>query len=411
MMRRKKARVRVAGAVRQERENGAVGRVPSRVADLNDPEVLRDLLASPESDVVERKRAAEPAMLAKVVSAFANTNGGWLLLGIDDDGALAGWRPNGRAHPRDWLRDVLDNALDPLPHFEAELFDIEGMTIGIVRVPRSSTAPHFIDATGEVFERRNGQTKRGRSSQVRQMTLRGSEETDLAFARLDDRKIALDLTIALDAPRKAKSMPARALASIVRVSLVGTADGFHDWVHSAEAFARSHTFVWSAAQGMNDRDWCAPPQPAPARTTAGGHTAAAEWDGRILREVNVAWDRAGLGGVRLAGQRPDDSGILYLLSNEVRDRWLETALEYIFDALDEAGAFGPAALRWDLYGIRGADVTTVRDRNVVAAQGVIPPYYNNMIAIDTQVDIGAIGAPEAASQLWRRLERLSGAQH
>jgi len=46
------------------------------VADLKDPEMLRDLLASSESHVVERKRAADVATLAKVVSAFANTNGG-----------------------------------------------------------------------------------------------------------------------------------------------------------------------------------------------------------------------------------------------------------------------------------------------------------------------------------------------
>ena len=397
--------------VRHERENGSMGEVPSRVADLKDPDVLRALLSCPESDVVERKRAADVATLAKVVSALANTNGGWLLLGVDDDGALVGWHPNGRAHPRDWLRDVLDNALDPVPHFEAELFDVDGTTIGIVRVPRSSAAPHFIEASGEVFERRNAQTKRATSRQVRQLMLRGSEGTDVALARLDDRKIAPDLTIALDAPRQSTSMHARALASIIRVSLVETSDGFRDWVHSTEAFARSRTFVWSAARAMNDRDWCAPPQPAPARTTAGGHIAAAEWDGRILREINVAWDRVGLGGVRLAGERPDDSGIFYLLSNEVRDRWLVTGLEYIFGALDEAGALGLAVLRWDLYGIRGADVTTVRDRNVVAAQGVIPSHYNNMIKLDTQVDIGVTGASEAADQLWRLLELLSGADH
>lgn len=387
-----------------------MGSVPSRVADLKDPEMLRDLLASPESHVVERKRAADVATLAKVVSAFANTNGGWLLLGVNDDGTLAGWHPKGNAHPRDWLRDVLDNAVDPLPHFESELFEVDGTTIGIVRVPRSSAAPHFIDATGEVFERRNAQTKRAKSAQVRQMTLRGGQGSDVAIARLDNRKTALDLSVAIDAPRESTSMHPRALASIVRVSLVETSDGFRDWVHSAEAFARSHAFVWSAARAMNDRDWCAPPQPPPARTTAGGHIAAAEWDGRMLREVNVAWDRVGLGGVRFAGERPDDSGIFYLLSNEVRDRWLVIGLEYIFDTLDEAGAFGPAVLRWDLYGIRGADVTTVRDRNVVAAQGVIPPHYDNRIVIDIEVDIGAGAASDVASQLWQQLERLSGAE-
>ena len=73
---RHRLRARPAGGVRRERENGSMGLVPSRVADLKDPEMLRDLLASSESHVVERKRAADVATLAKVVSAFANTNGG-----------------------------------------------------------------------------------------------------------------------------------------------------------------------------------------------------------------------------------------------------------------------------------------------------------------------------------------------
>lgn len=123
----------------------------------------------------------------------------------------------------------------------------------------------------------------------------------------------------------------------------------------------------------------------------------------------IGWVSAAF--VRLAGERPDDSGIFYLLSNQARNRWLVTGLEYIFGALDEAGAFRPAVLRWDLYGIRGADVTTVRDRDVIASQGVIPSHYNNMIKLDTQVDIGVIGASEAADQLWRLLELLSGADH
>ena len=390
--------------------NEGVATHPARIADLRDPQTLRTLLAAPESDVVERKRDADKSTLAKVVSAFANTSGGWLLLGVDDDGALAGWSPKGNAHPRDWLRDVLDNILDPLPHFEAELFDVDGTEIGVVRVARSSAAPHFIDATGEVFERRNGQTRRVPGARVREMTMRSGAGIDDAVARFDERAAALDVALALDAPRESKSMHARAVASIVRVSLAETPSAFREWVHSDQASAASHAFVWSAAQAVNERDWSTPPPPAPARTTAGGHVASAEWDGRMVREAHVGWDGAGLGGVRFAGERPDDSGIFYLLSNQIRDRWMVMAFEYLLRCLTEAAAFGPAAVRWHLYGVRGADVTTVRDGNVVAAQGVIPPHYNNMVAIDAEVEIGRSSATDVAGELWQKLERLSGAQ-
>ncbi len=84
-------------------------------------------------------------------------------------------------------------------------------------------------------------------------------------------------------------------------------------------------------------------------------------------------------GCRFAGSRPDDSGVYYLLSNDVRDRWLRTSLDYLLTSLEDAATFGPAILRWDLYGIRGADVTTLRDGNVVAARGAIPAHYNNAV--------------------------------
>jgi hypothetical protein len=123
----------------------------------------------------------------------------------------------------------------------------------------------------------------------------------------------------------------------------------------------------------------------------------------------VAWDRSGIGGVRLAGARPDDCGLFYLLSSVVRDRYLEPALTYMLECLDAAAAFGPAAVRWDLYGVRNADVTTVRNGNVVAAQGTVPAHYNNAVTIDDQLGVGAETAHEAAARLWQQLERLAGA--
>ncbi len=244
------------------------------------------------------------------------------------------------------------------------------------------------------------------------MSLRGDDARERALARLNDRQAAVDAAVALHAPRESNAMQARALASIVRVSLLETSEGFSSWVHTTEALRASEEFVRTAAQEMNDRglDWFEPPRPQAARTTAGGHVAAASWDGRILKEVGIAWDRGGIGGVRFAGSRPDDSGVYYLLSVEARDGWVRTAVRYLLTSFLQAGAFGPAVVRWDLYGIRGADVKTLRDGNVVAAQGVIPQHYNNMVALDTDIDLGETTAENAATDLWQQLERLAGAQ-
>jgi hypothetical protein len=367
----------------------------------------------PEGNMMERKRSADDKTLAKAVSGFANAAGGWLLLGIEDDGGLAGWQPKGRAHIRDWLRDVLDNHLDPLPHFEADAFVLDNTEVGVVRVPRSAAAPHFMKLTGEVFERRNGQTRRASPARARELMLRGDGGgRHAAHARLDDRQAALDFAMALDAPRESRAMHARALASIVRISLIEPSDVLTARVHDAEAMKASEAFVKSAAQEMNDRghDWFDPPQLTKAQVTAGGHFATAKWDGRMLKEVGVAWDLHGLAGVRFAGMRPDDSGIYYLLSDEVRDRWLSHAVEHLLGRLEDIAAFGPALIRWDLYGIRGADVTTLRDGNTVSSKGVIPSHYNNMVALDAEIDVGSTQPSDIAIALWRQLERLAGAR-
>jgi Putative DNA-binding domain len=380
--------------------------------ELKHETALRELVGMPENHRVERKRSADSTTLAKVVSGFANASGGWLLLGVDDDGAVVGWQPAGRAHFRDWLRDVLDNHLDPVPHFDADTFDLDGTQIGIVRVPRSVSAPHFMP-TGEVYERRNGQTRRASAARVRELTLREADGgLNAARGRLDDRLVALDLAIALDAPRESRAMDARALASIVRISLTESSASLAAWAHSAEAMQASEAFVLAVPQTLNQhgRDWFDPPRPLPAAVTAGGHTARAEWDGRIVKESGVGWDLNGVGGVRLAGMRPDASGVYYLLSDEVRDGWLSVGLEYLLGTLESIGAFGTAIVRWDLYGIRQADVIGVNANNVVVSRGAIPPHYNNMVALDTQIEVGSADATETAAELWLQLERLAGSR-
>lgn len=113
--------------------------------------------------------------------------------------------------------------------------------------------------------------------------------------------------------------------------------------------------------------------------------------------MHVAWDKRGLGGVRVAGERPDDSGVYYLLSAEARDRWLSFALAYLLDFLEQADAFGPVLVRWDLYGVRDADVTTTRpNSNVVEASGQISSHHGNAVALQVEAEVGGASPEELA---------------
>src|SRR4051812_33072964 len=87
------------------------------LADITTAEDVRRLVGHGE-DVVERKRQMlEPEPLGAQVASFANTAGGWIAVGVENDGAIAGVTVN----PRDDLQSTIGNrlrkVLDPMPHF------------------------------------------------------------------------------------------------------------------------------------------------------------------------------------------------------------------------------------------------------------------------------------------------------
>lgn len=52
--------------------------------------------------------------LAKAVSAFSNSGGGQILLGVEDDGSFQGLSPkHGRTSTREWLEQIIPNLVDP----------------------------------------------------------------------------------------------------------------------------------------------------------------------------------------------------------------------------------------------------------------------------------------------------------
>jgi Putative DNA-binding domain len=125
-----------------------------QLADLGDSE-LRELIEAGET-VAERKASLPDDGMGPTIAAFANSDGGWVLLGIRNDGTIAGFRVPGKAEAQDWLRDKLRTAVDPLPPFLCRTMTLDGHDIVVIRVEASTQTPHLVKATGAVYVREHG---------------------------------------------------------------------------------------------------------------------------------------------------------------------------------------------------------------------------------------------------------------
>lgn len=141
-------------------------------------EHLRELLGDgrpgdEESIFVEVKQAVDGASLAKSCSAFANTLGGLLIVGVTKTGEFTGFDCPG-AEAQVWVKDVLRPHVIPMPPFRARFVPLdvgappagsaagpatEGAKLLLVLVEYSSTTPHIVARKGAIMVRRPGSSE------------------------------------------------------------------------------------------------------------------------------------------------------------------------------------------------------------------------------------------------------------
>ena len=105
---------------------------------MHEDELLA-LLAQGEGDSLEFKSGkVAPEKLAREIVAFANSRGGKILLGVEDNGDVSGWDKT-----EEWLMDaVIAQHVRPpiIPDYEE--VTIDGSRVGIVTVPRGTAKPY-----------------------------------------------------------------------------------------------------------------------------------------------------------------------------------------------------------------------------------------------------------------------------
>lgn len=133
-----------------------------------DATTLSALREVPEGWYIEYKR--QPCVAkdyAKEVSAFANSHGGWMFIGLDENPTTRvpaggpGILSNQAARLLDSARDAIAQNLSPAPHIELKFVEgpIPSLSVppghGVlaIGIPKSTNTPH-IHVTGKIYQRR-----------------------------------------------------------------------------------------------------------------------------------------------------------------------------------------------------------------------------------------------------------------
>lgn len=106
---------------------------------MDDKRFLLDLIGEGEHQQQDFKyRVDDARKLAKSVSAFANTDGGRLLIGVRDDGHIAGVRSEGEIYV---MHQAAYKYCQPEASIQFDTYHAEGRTVVMATVPPSDKRP------------------------------------------------------------------------------------------------------------------------------------------------------------------------------------------------------------------------------------------------------------------------------
>jgi len=119
------------------------------------PEELKKLVAQPESEELEFKsRLPDIGHLAHHISAFANTKGGRLVIGVRDNGNIVGLKNVDLAILR--IKRVL-RAVSPSLQVITETIRIDDKSVLVVTIPKGTKSPYLF--AGQAYNRLGTQIK------------------------------------------------------------------------------------------------------------------------------------------------------------------------------------------------------------------------------------------------------------
>ena len=125
-------------------------------------------------EMLERKKVKS---WLKSVSAFANTDGGSLFYGVNDDGVIVGLE-NPQADA-DFISEMIKARLDPVPEVQLIPIEHEGRTLLEVKVKAGTLTPYYYyqDGTRTAYTRVGNESVECNSQQLLSLVLKGTHMT------------------------------------------------------------------------------------------------------------------------------------------------------------------------------------------------------------------------------------------
>jgi hypothetical protein len=374
------------------------------LADFADDRVqdrLDALIGAGETLFVERKVGEPKDGLGATVASFANTLGGWILLGVSNDGEVIGFEPPGRVDLQDWVRDVVRPQVDPLPPLAAASVHRDGKQVGIVRIAESLDTPHLVKTTGAVYVREpGGKRPITNHRELLEMARRGQDAERHARERLVNLPMLRD-AMARDWGRLSGDNPAE-LPSDPLVDLVVLASPLTVPPHFADR-CLSRGFV---ADGGLPLTALFPPT-TPDRSTFGrpepfarGVAFIAEQTGARARAV-LAVDAGGVVGVRLTYRRPARGAVpLEALGHE----YLAPLARIAAETLRRLDALGRSSVRFELDYGEALTIDAGQGQIAELRQLPVPPFAGGELPIPADAeDIDTL-----VGRWLREIARLAG---
>jgi predicted HTH transcriptional regulator len=112
---------------------------------------LLELIEEGENIQCEFKRHfTTPEKIAREMIAFANTKGGYMIFGVDDDREVVG--VDSEKSESEMIKDAADNYCEPPLVYSIDFIELYGKEVVVVSIPESDNKPHRLQDYENEFD-------------------------------------------------------------------------------------------------------------------------------------------------------------------------------------------------------------------------------------------------------------------